>query len=476
MGQYLSPPNPGDFETKCAIIFYPDDDGAFYLNALRGQLSELAAWWVWEGDRQKRDEISQIWLEHDLMTDAVFFRIDCDDVPLVLGDEKVNINVTTNCGCCDGPSFNDELSPIVDPEAEFPDDVRDGTDPNGDVPETLTDIGIETWSEFDERACKMATAFVELLIRLIASMDGAGNIASKVGGLLALLSYAAPGTYATIVGRVHFSELIEALLTVFGFDAVIDQLGQLVEDLQGGLGEEVKCFVYQNRHSINVMQGGLPTVIYDWMIETAYDGDLATAVQGLVDAYFPLRWLFGTFFGDALAELPTGADCSSCGASSAIYTDIFEGGQQPTWAVINRAAIQLDALALAGRSGFGDGIAHQRLSLLRSATGQGAGQDFVTQSLEFDIWYDLADTTKSASVEIINKAGTVISQRLFAPGEVPTGSGNALHVVMLVPVPEPVGDYDLDNQPMTVVKHFHEGSALTSQLYLDNIAIVGEFV
>ena len=193
MGQYLSPPNPSDYVTKCAIIFYPADDGAFYLQALKGQLSKLALRWIWEGNDAKQREIADIWLAHDLMTDDVFFRLDCDDIPLIVGDETLNINVNCNCGCGGAGSepttiicYDSDGNPVVTPQPpvepyqEPP--VGDGwpVEPAYDDPPD----GFADWTEFDVEACAAANglwqaayAWVTIAGRVRGS--GAGRVAGR---------------------------------------------------------------------------------------------------------------------------------------------------------------------------------------------------------------------------------------------------------------------------------------------------------
>ena len=156
MGKYLSPPETS-YQTKCAVIMYPHDDGAFFLNALRGQLSYLKKWYAWEGDRGHTNEIAQIWAIHDAMTDEIFFRADCEDIPLIVGDEDMNVNVNVQCSgnggcCCDTNNylFPDTENPEIEDFPEFPPEEDVGGEDSLMTPQEKCSLGTFLYESFED--------------------------------------------------------------------------------------------------------------------------------------------------------------------------------------------------------------------------------------------------------------------------------------------------------------------------------------
>ena len=223
MGQYLSPPVPSDYVTKCAIIFYPADDGAFYLQALKGQLSKLALRWIWEGDDAKQREIADIWLAHDLMTDDVFFRLDCEDIPVVVGDEDLNINVSCNCGCGGAGSepttiicYDSDGNPVVTPQPpvepyqEPP--VGDGwpVEPAYDDPPD----GFADWTEFDVEACAAANGLWQAAYAWVTIAEGGIDLIASVAAALAVFAAQALAELLAVIGGASLMKMGEALVRI----------------------------------------------------------------------------------------------------------------------------------------------------------------------------------------------------------------------------------------------------------------------
>jgi len=155
MGKYLSPESL-DYETKCAVIFYPKDDGDLFLAALRGQLTRLESFWVWEGSRQFTEEIAYIWALHNVMSEDAWYKVDCADIPILTGDEVMNVNVNvSNCGCgcgcgCGGSGGQGGqpfgINPLEPPPSNTP--AIPSSDPVEDIDQWKCDAANQLWDDW----------------------------------------------------------------------------------------------------------------------------------------------------------------------------------------------------------------------------------------------------------------------------------------------------------------------------------------
>lgn len=341
MGQFLSPPSPITYKTKCAVILYPADDGDFFLNALRGQLSELGRSYVWEGDRAKQFEIAQIWREHDLLTDEVFFRLNCEDVPLITGDENMNINVNVNCNsnCCNGSSSGNLVcydaagNPIITPGPYNPDPLNpSGGDwpmnPGTDIPPS----DFEDWTEYDTNACGASNAIYELLILIFTAAYGVVDLGAKLAWVLVTFAGLFPAAVASALGSAFLLRAVEALLAFeTRADDIKDWLTEAIAYLHDNQQEFV-CFLFQHRHDIPALKTNLSSKIVTWVADffTLSLGDTAI-LANIIDKLLPvnvfLDWYTKAAAWVALTVNPI--DCQTCIPDLDYYATI--GTDTPEW-------------------------------------------------------------------------------------------------------------------------------------------------
>lgn len=325
MGKYLSPPNPDDYRVKCAVIFYPEDDGTFFLNAVRGQLSELARSYIWEGDRAKTEQIAQIFTITDMMTDDVFFGLDCDLIPLLTGKEDMNINVNCNCGCsgtpttvvCYGQDGLPVLSPQlpVDPVVSPPIGDTWPVDPNTEDPPD--DFG--DWTTFDVEACAAANGLWQAAYTWVTVAEGGvDTIAALVSAVLILLPATALEIMALIGGSGVYKiaeNLIDVILSEQATDILNDAKTWLEDEKQ-----DIVCTIFEYRHDIPTMQLEVVRMLM------AYVGNLLTltdeeqsSLREFGRSIFPLNLALGFFFEyQRYIAAQDPIDCSLCGSSNVI--------------------------------------------------------------------------------------------------------------------------------------------------------------
>lgn len=232
MGQYLSPSSLAH-NTKCAIVFYPEDDGGFFLAALRGQLTQLENVWIWEGSAQQVSDIVQIWTQHNIMSEMAWDRVDCEAVPYLTGEEtmNVNVNLSSNCGCgcggCGGGSgagcggqVNQNLDPTqAYPLAPLPTDEI----PEEDVSVWKCDATHQLWADYYQ-------FFVELQ----------ATASTVVVGITTLTGIAVG--FAVLTGGISFAVTLLANLAVGGVAAAAAYARDWLEEHK----EEFICQIYNS--------------------------------------------------------------------------------------------------------------------------------------------------------------------------------------------------------------------------------------
>lgn len=337
MGKYLSPPSLDGVRTKCAIIFYPEDDGAFFSSALRGQLSELCRPYIWEGGIEFTKQISQLWIETDLLTDDVFWRTDCDFVKLITGDEEMNINVNVNCGCCDGSSgdtlicYDKYGNPVLPPESE---PIEQNNPTGGDWPmQPATDdppADFDAWSDYDENACAAANNYYKLWIWILTAVYGILGLAEQVAQAILLLAAFFPARVAEVLSSRFLANMAEALLS----------LAEKSEDAQAWLGtaleyaeanqETLVCILYSNRHNIPAMRVSFLGNILQYVVDTlAMSGTNEGYLTDFLYTTAPTNVLFKWFieagvYANLVAEP---IDCANCAIDEELDWQIYGEGE-----------------------------------------------------------------------------------------------------------------------------------------------------
>lgn len=340
MGKFLSPPFPIAYATKCAIILYPADDGGFFLDALRGQLSELGRGYIWEGDREQQEEIAQIWIMHDMMTDNVFFKLNCEDVPLITGDESMNVNVNVNCGCCNGGVSGSNLvcydqygNAVISPAPYVPDPLNpSGGDwpmnPGTDYPPT----DFDNWTEYDTNACQASNAIYKLVILILTAAYGIAGLGEMVAAVLITFAGLFPAAVAEALGSAFLLRAAEVLVAwETKADDVKDWLTEAIAYLNDNQQEFV-CFLFAHRHDIPALKTSLASKIVTWVTNalSLTAGDTAI-LANIIDKLLPVNIFFDWYTkAAAWVNLTTNPiDCTACVPDLDYYATI--GLLTPDW-------------------------------------------------------------------------------------------------------------------------------------------------
>lgn len=332
MGQWLSPPEPENYETKCAVIYYPHDDGAFYLAALRGAISQLARSYNWEGSPEKTAKIRQIMIEHELMTDAVFFGADCEIIEALYdGGTEMAINQTVNvtCGCCDGKDKGDSLPVIFDPTTEYPTYPEGGTDEEQPIPQELIDQGITQWSEYDQWVCDWIHWLLDTYVKMLRATDDYIDRFIVFANLvdIILLFFGGAGFVKKGIQEV-VEKIAQALVDIFAVDNASDFLSDLANALESGqLREDIICAVMDNRHLLDNAVGEVTIKLQEWGI-----ANVALPAQSLFnrlnDNVFTSRLFYDNLWNNVLTDIERGKTCTCASQGSYNTFFDFESGNQ----------------------------------------------------------------------------------------------------------------------------------------------------
>jgi hypothetical protein len=386
MGKYLSPENHKNYETKCALIFYPADESAFYLQAIRGQLSRLAFPWIWEGDEEKQREIAEIWLEHDNMTTDVFFSVDCEDVPVVTGEEPLNVNVNVDCDCGGGGCCNENIVNVQPPELTVIVDVDD-TPPPGEY----TDDGatpppdFDTYEEYDAYKCQIAGRMAQDFANTIDSMQTLSGVAGLGGAILMQALFTTSALSGVIVGLMSIGMsaagavvlLVAAFVSLaIGGTVLFGYFGLVGAELRDNL-DTLRCALYLATTEEEARQAFVD-VTNDAVAATAIgsleNGDVFNEVLfRIIDILLPDEVL-AVLFGLVDAAIGEGSyDCTGCqqGNESIVWVNpdgnvTFEINTPTEFRVsgtlleqgVNNEISAAVSLQTAGRDIFGDGVIH----------------------------------------------------------------------------------------------------------------------
>jgi len=293
MGKYLSPASPISYSQKCAVIIYPHDDNGFFLHAVRGQLSALARPFIWEGDREQTDEIAQIFTITDLATDDVFFGLDCDLLPLILGDEPMNINVNCNCGCtggetatiyCYGSDGEPQLTPQLpqEPVPPTPDGYEFPVDPEVDEPPD----GSSTWEEYDIGIC-LAANWMWLTARaILVTAETLADVATTLVALVVVIVPLLPASWVAAASGWTMMEALRMLVRLFASEQATDIINEIVAWLDNEK-DEIICTIYSHRYDWRGIPAGLIIAAQNYIeLSLTLDEEEQNAVQSLINYLF----------------------------------------------------------------------------------------------------------------------------------------------------------------------------------------------
>lgn len=323
MGKYLSPDNPQSHEIKCAVIFYPNDDSGFFLGAIRGQLSALARPFIWEGDRAKTDEIAQIFTRTDLMTDDSFFGIDCELLPLLMGDETMEINVTCSCGgvcsgnpitlyCVNGDgTVQPTPQPPIDPTPIPPEGKTFPLDPAGDTPPD----GYEDWTAYDVAFCYFSNALWITANILVKAIETLADVVAALAVLATLVTPLLPAAVIAAIGGVTFWQIVIQLAEILVSEQASDILNE-IDQWMTEKKEDIVCEIYSHRYDWNGLPASLAKQAADYVeISVSMESSERNPVERLISTLFGYQ-LIGGYVANELIPYtgvePVLIDCSGC--------------------------------------------------------------------------------------------------------------------------------------------------------------------
>lgn len=329
MGKYLSPTleQVEEAKIKCAIIYYPSDDGLFFQQAVRGALAELRFWYKWEGDEQLTDAISQRFIETDLLTDTVFFIKDCEILEEIIedGEVAINVNVNQDCGCgCSGGAgggsgFENFFYPQPNNGVEVPSvPIDEPVDDGQAVPD-----GFDNYDEYREYKCRVATQIVDDFIETVQNMQTLGGLASVFSGFALLVQLGIPITYSGVVtGIVAVGLSVTgsfALLAAILFGIAL--LGSIVWSYFNEIGDNLvanrTAFICEVLNASNITEvrqvfyAHMDAAVVNLAIDDGVRDYLREAVVGLVDALVPAEIII-MIFQQVQNVGREDFDCSTC--------------------------------------------------------------------------------------------------------------------------------------------------------------------
>ena len=353
MGKFLSPTlqQAENAKIKCAVIFYPDDDGAFFLSAVRGQLSHLRFGYMWEGETELTDAISQKFIEADLMTDERFFIEDCEGLLKYLdtGDGDMG-NVTVNVDNCCGDGYSV-------PNITIPIDIDIGNPPSGDgftddttttYPDDFTDR-----AEYEAYKCAVATQFHEDVSDFMLHMSGLTNALNWVGDLVQTLLSSAEywnENFGVFIRRVFavakaWNRLVNKLVELSNLGTIGVNWAipwQTIRPDWEAEKDDIICGLYtsSNANAANIF-------LRNWIddkVDTAWGSNPSghnevvyrDSILALYDEIIDSNVL-QALFEDSGNIGVSGADCSMCQTSGGDYTYTFPADSQGWDLYIGRA-------------------------------------------------------------------------------------------------------------------------------------------
>lgn len=331
MGRYLSPPTVEDVnsaELKCAVIWYPSDDGLFFQNAVRGALANLRYGHMWEGSKEVRQAIVQRFIESDLKTDRYFFIKDCEVLEEAIDEDgtmAITVNVQNDCGggCgCGGDGtavYPDFPNPTPIPVEPLPNNPP--TDDGSTIPD-----GFETYEEYRTYKCNVATQMVDDFTETIGNFQSLGGIVA-VGAGYAAVAFAGTAAYSGVVVGLMAAGLSVtggivilalAMGVLIGLGAVVfDHFNDIFDELTANRNQFI-CDVYATSNESEARQvfyDVAGTAVSNLAVTDGVRDRLEEAVVGIIDALVPAEIVVSLF--KLVADLGReDFDCSACDQAS----------------------------------------------------------------------------------------------------------------------------------------------------------------
>ena len=403
MGKYLSPTIAQVEEStlKCAVIWYPSDDGLFFQNAVRGALAELRYGYRWEGDKELTSLIAQKFIEADLKTDKYFFSADCELIDGLTdnGDSEmaieVNVNQDCGCGCGGGGGVT-----VINETVQYPNPTSTVLPPKDNILPiddgvTIPD-GFSTYEEYRDYKCGVATQLVDDFTETIGNLQTLGGLVAVGAGYASVMLGTAATYNAVVVGlmaaglsvtggliaiTIALVGLIALGSAVFShFDTIFDELVLNREDFI--------CQVFNSSNETETRQvfyDVAGTAVTNLAVSDGIKDQLGNAVVGIIDALIPAELIVTLFkFVDQIGK--PDFDCSSCppvGGWSGVFTfELSDEGWLNIGARANWDA-GLEALIMHPKSGNSPDPTRFAINLddILSKVGAPIGNDYVITAL-----------------------------------------------------------------------------------------------
>jgi hypothetical protein len=346
---------------KCAVIWYYEDEGAFFSSAVRGALADLRYGYRWEADAVTRAAIVQRFIEADLKTDDYFFKTDCEIIDALLDDgdaEEMAINVTVNqeCGCGCGSGGGGAYVPEYPNETELTLPIVPIQPPN-DEGQTGVPEGFDNREEYDVYKCAYATQLVDDFTESVGNLQVISGLTAGITLVAAYGVVTSASTYAAVVAGIAAAGLSAtggllllgaAMIALLGFGSVAyDKFAQIFDELTAMRADFI-CEVY-NSESIpqarQIFIDRYGTAVTNLGLDDGLTAGLSNIVDGIVDALIPSEIIIGLFqlykdFG------VSDFDCSTCGGGSGSATFTFDADEQGWNFLVGRSSYDAVAQAL----------------------------------------------------------------------------------------------------------------------------------
>lgn len=330
MGKYLSPPTleqVNNSDLKCAVIWYPSDDGLFFQQAVRGALNELTNRYMWEGESTIKQAIQQKFIEADLKTDGTFFVTDCELLDELMEDGEMAINVTVNqeCGggCCGGSGSGININienntglELQDLPDVFP--VDDGENPPD---------GWDTYEEYKADKCALATQMVNDFIDTFGKAQTVSGLVAIGAGFALTAATAAPFMNTLLVGLMAVGVgygagliiLTGALIAMIAWGSTTWDYWNDMFDYMQANKQSLICDIYESQSPHEANQ-----IFHNYQVAalgslgiggTKWDTKILDVSNALFNAMLPFEF-FIELFRKAETFIYGVADCSNCGVAN----------------------------------------------------------------------------------------------------------------------------------------------------------------
>ncbi len=216
-----------------------------------------------------------------------------EDIKLSL--DQIALNVASGCGNCGAAG-----APAVSPPART-DDFGTIFSPTGTPP-----VGYGTWAAYQAKKCDVATWIVDNLKKDIQWMIASDEAALLLSGILAagLVSFVSGGTVLVILAAYAAVVAYQAAIMQDAEDAITNNYNDLVCSLYGANNATQAITDFENE------------------LGSAIDGETVDPVARALLKPMLFSWadttsinlMFAPAAETALIQIPSGGDCSACGA------------------------------------------------------------------------------------------------------------------------------------------------------------------